>query len=623
MKNLSRIFTSLILSIVCILFFVTPFRLDIFSGEIEDLEQEIEEKQEEIEENKSLLEQIEERISEISNSKYSLSEKISLLGKEISEIEEQIEEKEEEIDTKLKEIDAKEKLLAEKQVLLESVSGELYVESRFGFYNFLFSGKGLDDLIESLFVRKAAISLLTDEIEEISGEFSNLAEAKTNLLEEKDLLDEEKGVLDDSYDLLAAERSKLQAELNAQYAQKSVLSAEITDLTKKVSQLQEAIIASRSAGLISTGGTTGTEEGTAISQAPSGYWGVFSIGAYTHRNGMSQWGARARAEAGQTYEEILDAYYPSTTLNKNYTEPSMIHVKGTGNSCTCQIYNKDGSCASYEKYYDVEISFGTYMNRIFEMPPSWDVDAVKAQAIATRSYAIYEYKRKGYVIPSQSDQVYKDCDNTSAWKSAVSATKNQVLVSGSSPHKAFFAAVHGGWGDDVGWDTQSGNGNDWFNDAWEKISGVNWFYKSWYRYGYTTSGTNCGHSPWLSPTEMAAMVNSYKIKNGIGVKNNPDLSRLLPIDYGLCPGREDYERTDKDPYTPSELKSFLSNPVNTVYSASVALSNGNTTGVTFYTDAGNISMSGMLFKNIYNQTAPGHMRIQQQSDYAYFNIERK
>ncbi len=55
----------------------------------------------------------------------------------------------------------------------------------------------------------------------------------------------------------------------------------------------------------------------------------------------------------------------------------------------------------------------------------------------------------------------------------------------------------------------------------------------------------------------------------------------------------------------------------------MSLSDGNTTNATFHTDVGAKSITGMGFKNIYNQTAPGHMRIQQQSHYAYFNIEKK
>jgi peptidoglycan hydrolase CwlO-like protein len=625
MKKLSQILISIFLSLACIAFLVSPLRFKIFSGEVEDLEDEVQQKEEELKENQTLLEQIEQRIEEISNSKYSLSEKISLLEDEISEIEEDIDAKDKEIEEKLKEIEEKEELLEVKKALLEEVSGELYVKSRYGFYNFLFSGKGLDDLIEDLYVRKSAISMLTDEIESISGEFSNLAEAKSNLEDEKKNLDEERDSLDESYDLLASERNKLQAELNSQYTQKSKLNANIDDLTKKVSQLQQAIIAARSAGLISTGGTTGTEEGTAISQAPAGYWGVFSIGAYTHRNGMSQWGAKARADAGQSYNTILQAYYPGTTLSTGTMgEITVLYCDTSSDDFHCPRSGypvEDGCVNPSYVTYDFETE---YLYRLGEMPEYFHIEALKAQAIAARTYALRVTNYGKTAIRADTCHQVVAGVKTGSWKTAVDSTTGKVLKSGSSLAVTQYAAVHGGWGNDVGWDTQSGTGDNWFNDAWEKISGVNWFYKSWYRYGDKTTGTNCGHSPWLSPTEMAAMINSYLIKNvPSALKTTADLSRLLPSDYGLCSGREDYGRTDKDPYTPSELKSLLKNPVNTVYSVNVSLSGGETKSVLFSTDAGNISISGMNFKDIYNQTAPGHMRIQQQSDYAYFNIERK
>ena len=96
----------------------------------------------------------------------------------------------------------------------------------------------------------------------------------------------------------------------------------------------------------------------------------------------------------------------------------------------------------------------------------------------------------------------------------------------------------------------------------------------------TSTGESCGHAHG-SLIKMVDLINAYYIKNSIGLKSTPDKSRLLPADYGLCPGRLDYGRTDKTPYTSSQLKSFLSNPVNAVYSVSTSLSNGSTSSVSF------------------------------------------
>lgn len=624
MKKLSQILISIFLSLACIAFLVSPLRFKIFSGEVEDLEDEVQQKEEELKENQTLLEQIEQRIEEISNSKYSLSEKISLLEDEISEIEEDIDAKDKEIEEKLKEIEEKEELLEVKKALLEEVSGELYVKSRYGFYNFLFSGKGLDDLIEDLYIRKSAISILTDEIESISGEFSNLAEAKSNLDEEKEELDKQRAELDDSYDLLAAERSKLQSELNAQLAEKNAVNKTIGGITLKITQLQQTILYLKGGGgltnadAVSSSATPTTQLAYFRANAPSGTFGIFSFGASTHRTGLSQYGAFERAQEGQTYREILSAYYPSATLNENYTEPSTVRIKGTG-----------VDCSGNEKDYDETIPFSTYMNRIFEMPTSWDTEALKAQAVASRSYAIAQINANGYVQPSQSDQVYKNCDNTSEWKAAVAATKNQVLMSGSNVYKAYFAAVHGGWSNTMNaYDVKEGDG-EWYTRAWEALSGVNWFYMNWYQRKVGSSYVSCSTKsvPWLTGEELADILNAYKYWMSLGTSDTEIDPRLTAIDVQTCWG------DSANPYSWSELKSKVSNPIKKVLTAKAVNSNGWTTELQFGVklESGAVStftISGktntLAFRDIFNLRAPGYYsipQVQSGGGFIHINIE--
>jgi FtsZ-binding cell division protein ZapB len=462
----------------------------------------------------------------------------------------------------------------------------------------------------------STVSMLRFEAEKIGGEFSSLAESKAELDREKDDLDKQREGLNQAHELLANEKARLQAELSKQVAAKSGLSSDITDLTKKVSQLQAALIAARSAGFISSGGYAADGEmGTAISQAPSGFFGVFSIGAYTHRNGMSQWGAKARSDAGQSYTQILLAYYPGTKI-----VTGSVVVDGNSEPLLESISVEGHGSMSFED---------AYLRGIREINPSWntvgDMDVLKAQVIAARTYAVrHTSNGRSSICATQSCQVYSDTHYTGAWVQAINETRGQILTDSSGiPVSTQYAAVHGGWVNNVGWDTQSGDGSNWFKDAWERKSGVTWFYKSWYREGTDPNGTNCGHSPWLSSQEMVDIVNAYLIKNDKGVKGTPDLSRLLPSDFGNCPGRLDYGNTTKTPYSSSELKSLLNNPVNSISGVTTALSNGNTTNVSFSTDRGTIDIPGMGFKDIYNQMAPGHMRIQQQAHYGYFNVERR
>jgi len=611
MKKLSQITTSIFLSFLCLTFLITPLQYPIFSGEIEDLEGEIEEKQEEIEENKSLLEEIEARISEISNSKYSLSEKIALIGEEISEMEEKVNAKEIEIEAKLKEIDAKEKLLAEKQILLEMISGELYVESRFGFYNFLFSSKGLDDFVKSLYVRKTAISILTDDIEEISGEFSNLAEAKSNLEKEKEDLDKEKKVLDDSYDLLAAERSKLQAELNAKYAQKNAVEKTIGGITKDLSELQNFLLIARSGGTVVDANSLPPSTSTASLQyfnanAPAGYFAVFSFGAYTHRNGMSQWGAWERNEQGQSYQEILSAYYPGKTL-----QTGTVKINGVSESIMANISIDGYGSKSFEGYYLLGIR---------EINPAWnnigDMAVLKAQVIAARTYAIRRTNNgDNGICTTTSCQVFSTSFYGGAWQTAVEQTEGMVLVnSDGSPALTEYAAVHGGWVNGVGYDVKSGSG-DWISRAWESMSGVTWFYRNWYDYhGGTYSACSSHPNPWLSPEELADILNAYHYWVESGSTSDP---RLIATDVSTCWGQL------ANPYSMSELRSKVSNPVSSVSNVITANSNGTTTSITFYTNAGNFTITDVSgFKSVYNMRAPGYFSIPQ-SGFTNINIEKQ
>ena len=87
--------------------------------------------------------------------------------------------------------------------------------------------------------------------------------------------------------------------------------------------------------------------------APGGYFAAFSFGAHTHRKGMSQYGARGRAQSGQDFKTILKAYYGKEPVGKD--TGGTIRVSGQG-----------------------EMNFETnYLYGIAEMPSSWNMEALK------------------------------------------------------------------------------------------------------------------------------------------------------------------------------------------------------------------------------------------------------
>jgi len=321
--------------------------------------------------------------------------------------------------------------------------------------------------------------------------------------------------------------------------------------------------------------------------APAGSFAVFSFGGYTHRKGMSQYGARGRAENGQNANQILQFYYGKTPVGKDTS--GNINVSGIGS-------------VNFEDYYLLGIA---------EMPSSWHVEALKAQAIAARTYA-YRYKVQGSTIcTTESCQVFsssKANNPPAAWRQAVQDTRGQVLEDVTT----FYSSTAGGYAYTSGWDTTDGGGGSSFIDkAWEAKGGSPWLYKAWYRQGYTSGGATCAKSnPWLTNAELADLVNAaLALKNGSG-----DISRIVPTS---CFGG--------NPYSFDELRG-ASNGISSVSSVTVLQGDGTTNEVVVN---GNIHLSGLEFKKAFNLRAPGYLRIPQgsgfgsSSDFAFFNIEKK
>lgn len=376
------------------------------------------------------------------------------------------------------------------------------------------------------------------------------------------------------------------------------------DLTGKIAELssrQRAILDARSGSTITSVGEVPLADDFNASigyksQAPANSFAVFSFGGYTHRNGMSQYGAKARADAGQSVEEILQAYYPGSTLKKDYSAMGSISVQGTGT-----------------------ISFeDQYLQGIYEMPGSWHINALKAQAIAARTYAIrYTNNGSKAICATEACQVFKNSKKGGEWEKAVNETKGWVLVDGGgAPVSTQYASTHGGYAKTSGWDTtdKSGSG-DWSTRAWESKAKSPWFYKAWYRAGYTSSGNSCGRShPWLSQEEFADIINGWIVRKN---PNGANADRVLPL--GGCSG-------GGDPYSMEELRNAANNSGGAVTSiSSVSVSHndsGVTSGVTLQTNRGSISMSGDEFKTAFNLRAPGNIRIPQ-TGFAFFNVEHK
>ena len=318
----------------------------------------------------------------------------------------------------------------------------------------------------------------------------------------------------------------------------------------------------------------------------------FSFGAYTHRKGMSQYGAKGRAQEGQNANAILKAYFGKDPVSKD--TGGTISVSGYGN------LNFDGY----------------YLYGIAEMPSNFPKEALKAQAIAARAYA-YRYKQQGSTIcTTQSCQVFSKskADNPPGeWKQAVDDTKGQII----EDVVTYYSSTTGGYSTTSGWDTKCGSQNCWTGDAYEKIASSPWFYKGWYTQDYYNTSAKCGRShPWLTGEEFADILNAWTVRKNGG---DGDRERILPTTINSCP----IGGSGGNPFSMSELRdkaNGMGGAYSSVSGVSVTYSTGGETAqVKLSTDRGEVTISGADFKETFNLRAPGYISIRS----ALYNIERK
>ncbi|MFA6368907.1 MAG: SpoIID/LytB domain-containing protein, partial [Candidatus Shapirobacteria bacterium] len=325
-----------------------------------------------------------------------------------------------------------------------------------------------------------------------------------------------------------------------------------------------------------------------------------------HHVGLNQYGALGRAKAGQSAEDIIRAYYQNIEISGG-KEGENVKVNGT---------NEFGQTFNNEV-----MNIEEYLKHIYEMPTSWPESALQAQAMAARSYALRVYGEKGYLYPSQKDQVVKKEINNDRWIAAVNATRGKVITSGGQPIKAWFASTAGGytftsadvWGGETSWTKRLRDTNgdinsfdDLFAKAYDRESPC--FYSAQgYRKEYNKSA-------WLKPSEVADIVNvvllyqkDSSIQNHLCYQDNPS---------GGC----------TDTWNPEKVKIELKNrggtPFNSISSASVTDWNkaeGRTNTISFSGDSGNVSITGSIFKSLFNIRAPANISIVG----PLFNVEKR
>jgi len=109
-----------------------------------------------------------------------------------------------------------------------------------------------------------------------------------------------------------------------------------------------------------------------------------------------------------------------------------------------------------------EVMLEDYLKSVVpsESPSSWPVESLKAQAVAARTYAVGNWKRReslGFdLMPTVADQMYTGIEAERASSNqAVKETTGQVLIHNGKPINALFFSCSGGYTDSASevWNT--------------------------------------------------------------------------------------------------------------------------------------------------------------------------
>jgi SpoIID/LytB domain protein len=147
-----------------------------------------------------------------------------------------------------------------------------------------------------------------------------------------------------------------------------------------------------------------------------------------HGVGMSQDGALGYAQHGATYEAILAHYYTGTALGQAPAGAVVRVLVG----------------AKVEK-----IPLERYVRGVVaaEMPSSWPLPALEAQAVASRTYALTAHAggSRFDVYADTRSQVYRGAiAETAQTNTAVTATAGQIVTYAGQPAITYFFASSGG-----------------------------------------------------------------------------------------------------------------------------------------------------------------------------------
>lgn len=552
-----RIFFVLFLLIVSLVLVVRADEYDDISRQLNDLKRSLESSQKATATNEKELGKLNAQLNDIKN-------KVANLEREIVKKEKEVKEGEE--------------ALAYQKTLLDQRAISYYknlTKNSFGVVQILVS-ENISDSLQNFFYQKSLQEEDRRTITKIVLYIKNLEEKKASLESEKDKMTVIKAEVDKQSQFLAGEVAKAKRYEGELQQKIATLNARQQQL---IAQKLSSLNIPRSAGTSVRGCSSDLTNGKDPGFSPR--IGFFTYGA-PHRNGLNQYGAKGRADAGQNVEQILSEYYPNMSLKKDYDQNASVNVDGHGT-------------------FNIE----DYTKRIYEVPADWPMETLKAQAVAARTYALNSMQRNGHICTTEACQVFQPNEKGGRWNEAVDATKGWVLMDGGNPGFTQYASTHGGYILNIGkFDGSSGNPGGFaeLNErAYDKESP--WFYCNW------GARSEYAGTAWMKPAEVADIFNVIELaRRDSGIRD-----KLYQPDKPHPEGKEIWspERVRE------ELRNRGGSPLDAVTDVSVSVDfrSGKTSSVS----GGGISVSGNEFKDWFNLRAPANIQIVG----PLFNVEKR
>jgi peptidoglycan hydrolase-like amidase/peptidoglycan hydrolase CwlO-like protein len=567
--------------------YIIPFFLFSFvfisgasADQLLNVQNKINQKNKEYSQTQSDLAWVKKEIDSLSSSVFSTQDELDKANKKVAAIRKKLKKAEADLEQKKDELQTAINIRDQQVRYIYKYPGdsalELFIVSD-GFENFTqmygFQKKVVGaskDIIEIINEELAVVQKTRDEIAQATEELEKIA------------------------DSISSQLASLQGQYYYQTGQQSYLSNQLVVIQSDLANLtdkQRKLIAEKlaAANKRQTVGDTPppSEPLPRPGFSPAYVWLTYG---YPHRVGMNQYGAYGRALAGQRYKTILRAYYSGVSVGK-YPVPSKIKVAGYGS-----------------------ISFeGDYLRGISEMPRSWSMEALKAQAVAARTYALNWIRSNpgAAICTTQACQVYRrsaaNCSGyyNQRWCNAVSATRGVVITYAGSPITAWYSSTAGGYtlssAEVWGGARPYAKGIKDFGPkgAYDgpKYGNSPWYHTFW-------NGKYCtGAFPWLKKSEVADLFNASLLSQKSSIYNkylsqNP-----------ACPGRTAGWSASK---VRSRLNSLGVKDVGSLSNIIVATDGrGHTSSVTFVSSKypSGKTFSGNFFRSIFNLRSPGNLVI--------------